>query len=65
MLTEIDSDYGFKYDLLRAYVLELIHGVQKLAPATSLYRSASAATRIASLFTALLSRQFPIESPRQ
>ena len=65
MLAEIDSDYAFKYDLLRAYVLELIHGAQKLAPATALYRSGSAATRIASLFTELLSRQFPIESPRQ
>ncbi len=65
MLAEIDSDYAYKYDLLRAYVLELIHGAQKLAPATLLYRSANAATRIASLFTELLSRQFPIERPGQ
>ncbi len=65
MLAEIDSDYAYKYDLLRAYVLELVHGAQKLAPAATLYRSASAATRIASLFTELLARQFPIESPQQ
>ncbi len=65
MLAEIDSDYAYKYDLLRTYVLELIHRAQKLAPATTLYRSANAATRIASLFTELLARQFPIEAPQQ
>ena len=65
MLAEIDSDYSFKYDLLRAYLLELIHGAQKLAPASVLYHGSSAALRITSLFTELLSRQFPIETPRQ
>jgi AraC-like DNA-binding protein len=61
MFDELDSDYAFKYDLLRAYVLELIHSAQKLQPATTLYRGSTAATRIASLFTELLARQFPIE----
>ena len=65
MLTELDSDYAFKYDLLRGYVLELIHSAQKLQPATTLYRESTAATRIASLFTELLARQFPIEAPGQ
>ena len=64
MLAEIASDYAHKYDLLRAYTLELIHGAQKLAPAATLYRAGSAATRIASLFTELLARQFPLESPQ-
>lgn len=65
MLAELDSDYAFKYDLLRGYVLELIHSAQKLQPATTLYREGNAATRIASLFTELLARQFPIEGPGQ
>ena len=65
MLAEIESDYAYKYDLLRTHALELVHQAQKLVPAATLYRSASAATRIASLFTELLARQFPIESPQQ
>ncbi len=65
MRTEITSTYTYKYDLLRAHVLELIHGAQKLVPAATLYRTANAATRIASLFTELLARQFPIEAPQQ
>ncbi|GAB3580406.1 helix-turn-helix domain-containing protein [Hymenobacter daeguensis] len=65
MADELDSDYAFKYDLLRAYVLELIHSAQKLQPATTLYRESTASTRIASLFTELLARQFPIEVPGQ
>ncbi|MBX0288915.1 helix-turn-helix transcriptional regulator [Hymenobacter sp. HSC-4F20] len=65
MFTEIRSDYAFKYDLLRNYVFELVHTALKLQPATTLYREANAATRIASLFTELLERQFPIETPGQ
>jgi len=62
---EINSDYEFKYDLIRNYVLELIHYGQKLQPATALNVSQNAATRIVSLFIELLERQFPIESPGQ
>jgi AraC-like DNA-binding protein len=65
MSAELDSDYAFKYDLLRNYVFELIHSALKLQPATTLYHDSSAATRIASLFTELLERQFPIETPGQ
>lgn len=65
MYRELSSNYTFKYDLLRNYVLELIHYGQKLQPATSLYRSNTASARVASLFIELLERQFPIESPRQ
>lgn len=32
MHSEIDSDYAFKYDLLRNYVIEAIHFGQKLKP---------------------------------
>jgi AraC family transcriptional activator of pobA len=65
MLTELNSDYAYKYDLLRNYVFELVHSALKLQPATTLYHDSNAATRIASLFTELLERQFPIESPGQ
>lgn len=65
MFRELDSDYIYKYDLLRNYVLELIHTGQKLQPATVTYPSHTAAARVASLFIELLERQFPIESTMQ
>jgi AraC family transcriptional activator of pobA len=65
MYKELTSDYTYKYDLLRNYVLELIHYGQKLQPATALYPSHTASARVSSLFIELLERQFPIESPNQ
>jgi AraC family transcriptional regulator, transcriptional activator of pobA len=65
MYKEISSDYVFKYDLLRNYVLELIHYGQKLQPATALHPTHTASARVSSLFLELLERQFPIESPQQ
>ena len=65
MHKELSSDYAFKYDLIRNYVLELIHYGQKLQPATSLYPTHNASARVSSLFIELLERQFPIESPNQ
>ncbi|QHV93812.1 helix-turn-helix domain-containing protein [Spirosoma endbachense] len=62
---ELSSDYIFKYDLIRNYVLELIHYGQKLQPATSLYPTHTASARVSSLFIELLERQFPIESHHQ
>lgn len=62
---EINSDYVYKYDLIRNYVAELIHFGQKLQPITALYSKHNSATRVSSLFVELLERQFPIESPRQ
>jgi len=65
MQKEMTSDYTYKYDLLRNYVLELIHIGQKLQPATALYPMHTASARVSSLFVELLERQFPIESPQQ
>ncbi|MGO4820131.1 MULTISPECIES: helix-turn-helix domain-containing protein [unclassified Flavobacterium] len=62
---EINSDYAYKYDLIRNYVAELIHIGQKLQPVTALYSKHNSAARVSSLFAELLERQFPIESPRQ
>lgn len=65
MYKELSSDYVYKYDLLRNYVLELIHYGQKLQPAVSIYPTHNASARVSSLFVELLERQFPIESPNQ
>ena len=65
MYRELSSDYAYKYDLLRNYLLELIHYGQKLQPATALYPAHNASARISSLFVELLERQFPIDSPSQ
>lgn len=65
MYKEINSDYAYKYDLLRNLVLELIHYGQKLQPMPVLRSTQNASDRIASLFIELLERQFPIESPQQ
>jgi len=65
MQQEIVSDYVYKYDLLRNYVVELIHYGQKLQPATALYPPHNAGARVTALFIELLERQFPIESPGQ
>lgn len=65
MFDEIESDYIYKYDLLRNYVLELVHFALKLQPAKTTFSTSNAAARISSLFMDLLERQFPIESPYQ
>ncbi|WP_398453548.1 helix-turn-helix domain-containing protein [Sphingobacterium thalpophilum] len=65
MNKELSSDYVFKYDLLRNYVLEIIHYGQKLQPKSISNPSHSASHRITSLFIELLERQFPIDSPMQ
>lgn len=63
MLDEVNSEYRFKYELLRSYVSELIYVVMKMEPAEQLYHHPDTNARITSIFTELLERQFPIESP--
>jgi AraC-like DNA-binding protein len=65
MHDEIGSDYAFKYDLLRTYVIELIHAGQKLKPFPLSTPSANASSRICALFVELLERQFPIQQAHQ
>jgi AraC family transcriptional activator of pobA len=65
MNSEIYSDYAYKYDLLRAYTLELIHFGQKLQSKTTLHTAHSASARMTSLFLELLEKQYPLESPQQ
>ena len=66
MFIEINSDYEFKYDILRNLVSELIHSAIKLSPINhSVNYQNNASERITSLFLELLERQFPIENTRQ
>jgi AraC-like DNA-binding protein len=66
MLTEIASDYQYKYDVLRNLVYDLVHKAQKMQPATSAADSKSnAAMRATAIFIELLERQFPVESINQ
>jgi AraC-like DNA-binding protein len=65
MMQEIASGYAYKYDLLRTYLLELIHCGQKLRPGPALTPTPNAAARVTAQFAELLERQFPLESPRQ
>ncbi len=65
MHTEIASDYTYKYDLLRNYLMELIHYGQKLQPISPIENSKTAAARTTALFIELLERQFPIENTSQ
>jgi len=62
MAHELVSGYAYKHDLLRIYLWELIHLVQKLQPAPALLATHSAAERVATQFTELLERQFPRQS---
>lgn len=62
---EMESEYEFKYDLIRNYVLELIHNGQKLKPVKAGHQNINAASRLSALFIELIERQFPVESPSQ
>jgi AraC family transcriptional regulator, transcriptional activator of pobA len=65
MIDEIRSDYVYKYDLIRNYIMEMIHYALKMQPTETLYQHTDANARITAVFTELLERQFPIESPTQ
>lgn len=59
---EFDSEYKYKYDVIRTLVFELIHFGMKLQPATlQQTQHGNASLRIASIFLELLERQFPID----
>jgi AraC family transcriptional regulator, transcriptional activator of pobA len=64
MFEEKASQYDFKDDILRNLTLELIHLAMKMQPAKSVQNSfKDKKTKISSLFTELLNRQFPINLP--
>lgn len=63
MFEELSSDYIHKYDVLRSFVLELIHFALKMHPSVNIgdKQSLNASQRISTLFLELLERQFPID----
>ena len=65
MAREIASTYAYKYDLLRAYLWELIHFGQQRQPTPLLAASQPASARLTARFVELLERQFPLATPQQ
>lgn len=63
LLSEVQTTYIHKYDLLRSYTQVIIHEALKITPANDFYTQGNSMARISSLFLALLDRQFPISSP--
>ncbi|MBS4066493.1 MAG: helix-turn-helix transcriptional regulator [Chitinophagaceae bacterium] len=63
MFEEMNSDYIHKYDVLRTFVMELIHLALKMQPNKDMssQQQLSASQRISTLFMELLERQFPID----
>ncbi len=64
LLTETQSTYVHKHDLLRNYLQLILHESQKLLPAGPLGRPGTAAARLGAAFLDLLERQFPLASPQ-
>jgi AraC family transcriptional activator of pobA len=66
MFEEINSDYRYKYDVLRNLVFELLHFAMKMKPfAKTDRKQVNASLRISTLFLELLERQFPIDDTHQ
>lgn len=65
MRSEIDSEYHFKYELIRSQLNLLIHEAIKMQPAVAYPAPQNAASRIAKLFLGLLEKQFPVDSPQR
>lgn len=66
MQTELQSDYKYRFDLIRNLIFELVHFGLKLRPADlQSQKPRNASLRIASIFLELLERQFPIDDSHQ
>ena len=57
-----ETNYAFKYDLLRTYLLQLIHHGQQMNPDTIEFHIQSASQQVSCSFVRLLEQQFPITS---
>ncbi len=66
MVTEMQSSYIHKYDLIRALLVEIMHLAMKMAPeANRRTQPLTAAQRITVSFLERLEQQFPIDSTQQ
>lgn len=64
MRQEVDTDYLYKYDVVRSQVNLIIHEAIKMQPAVAYFTPHNAAARISNLFLTLLEKQFPVDVPR-
>ncbi|WDF77216.1 helix-turn-helix domain-containing protein [Mucilaginibacter sp. KACC 22773] len=62
MVSEQNSEYVFKHDLIRSYINLIIYEALKIEPSVNFFKTTNASSRITTLFFELLERQFPIES---
>lgn len=62
MMTEQDSEYIFKDELIRNYIQLIIHEALKMQPMENFIKHKTSSARITALFLELLERQFPIDS---
>lgn len=62
MITEQESDYVFKDELIRNYISLIIHESLKMEPSENYEQNKNASSRLTSVFLELLERQFPIET---
>src|SRR5665648_13013 len=64
--SEFNSEYKYKYDVIRNQIFELLHFALKKQPSGSLVKQLpNASQRISTLFLELLERQFPIDDTHQ
>ncbi|HEX5168475.1 MAG TPA: helix-turn-helix transcriptional regulator [Cyclobacteriaceae bacterium] len=62
MEKELNSDYKYRYDVIRNHIFELLHFALKMQPSETLERHLpNASQRISTVFLELLERQFPID----
>lgn len=62
MISEQESEYLYKDELIRNYISLIIHESLKLEPAENFEQNKNAASRLSYVFLELLERQFPIET---
>jgi AraC-like DNA-binding protein len=62
MITEQESDYVFKDELIRNYISLIIHESLKMEPSENYEHNKNASSRLTSVFLELLERQFPVET---
>lgn len=61
MISEQESEYMFKDDLIRNHIQLILHEALKLQPSQNFDAQNNAASRVTRVFLELLERQFPVE----
>jgi AraC-like DNA-binding protein len=65
MFEELESDFVYKFDVIRSLILELVYHGLKMVDTPTCSNDSNGALRLASLFNELLETQFPFENSRQ